>query len=104
MSFSQFIKISQLYGNYRKNSINISENSFNSHPKSLKLSIFRPKTTKDKKLSTNVFFQKNSKLKISNKESFESDFKNKKSINDHKIIYENIIFLLNNLVNLVNYV
>ena len=42
MSFSQFIKISQLYGNYRKNSIKISENSFNSHPKSLKLSIFRP--------------------------------------------------------------
>ena len=99
MSFSQFIKISQLYGNYRKNSINISENSFNSHPKSLKLSIFRPKTMKDKKLSTNVCFQRNSKLKISNKESFESDFKNKKSINDHKIIYENIIFLLNNLVN-----
>lgn len=99
MSFSQFIKINQLYGNYRKQSIKIVENSFSSYHKPLQLSISRPKTTNDKKLATNGFSQKSGKLKIDNRKSFESDLKHKKSINDYNIIYEKIILLLNNLVN-----
>ena len=99
MSFSQFIKISKLFGNYRKNSFNITENSFSSYHKPSKISIFRPKTTKDKKLYNNGFSKKNIKLSIYNKKSFESDLKSKKSMNDYNLIYENIIHLLNNLVN-----
>ena len=99
MSFSQFIKISRIIENYRQKNNKKDHNSFNSYQKPIKISVSRPKTTSDNKISTYGFSQKNTKLKNKNKESFESGLIPKKNIDNYKKIYENIILLLKNIVN-----
>ena len=72
MSFSQFIKISQTFGHYRQNNTQNNEHSYNNIQKNLKYSISRPKTTKDKKLSTYGFLRKKNNLKIKINENLEN--------------------------------
>ena len=99
MSFSQFIKISQTFGHYRQNNTQNNEHSYNNIQKNLKYSTSRPKTTKDKKLSTYGFLRKKNNLKIKINENLENNLMPIKNTEDYNEIFENIILLLKNIIN-----
>ena len=99
MSFSQFIKISKIIGNFRQSEYPTEEASSQNNQETLKLSLSRPKSMTDKKISTNRLLKKNEWNNFVNKENSEDNLKNIYKSNDCIEIYENIIHILNNFIN-----
>ena len=101
MSFtSQFIKLNNEFGHYRQPEISKEDYSSQYH-ESLKssTSTFRPKSTRDKKLSTYKFSIKKTNFRFNKDEVLDENLKNIKKMNNYNEIFENIVVLLNNIIN-----
>ena len=97
MSFSHFIKINKIIENYRADNSKEEQNFHNKH-ESIKSSITRPKSMKDKKISTYKFLENKDTFKILNKDNYDDNLLHIYNSNDYNEIYENIIFILNNFI------
>ena len=98
MSFSQFIKINKIIENYRAD--NSKEESNNqTYQESIKSSTIRPKSMRDKKVSTYKFLKKNNKYKIVKNNNYDENLMNIYNSNNYNEIYENIIAILNIFIN-----
>lgn len=99
MSFSQFIKINKIIEKFRKSEDQIEETTLVNNQESIKTSISRPKSMKDKKIATYRLFKKNDWNKFYNKGNLDENLIQIYNLNNFNVIYENILLLLNNFVN-----